>query len=340
MFSFALSSERPHPLVNSRFAMLATILMVATGCDKAKAFLQAGQAAGPPRIPAGEELNLTPHPVIVFQVFGETGDARMVPLAALVGGKLKQIQLTPDNWQRFDTQYLRRGKSYTIYQDGHASGTAEVRQGMWERPAQALYSLPGCKTLTPLAAVRANASRVRNDFTLEFLASNGALGVVRAPQPVAPNEIARIARGVAEQVALGAGIKPKLLDSLDFHAVAFPSGATKTNTIVASFIDPSAENASSPGARTTHLLIVADRDSAGTWRATFTHRINGPLVAAAFRRFFDHLDLTGDGVDEIILEGWQFGGDTFLTILGWKDGKWSEVYRARSNWCLDERPAR
>jgi hypothetical protein len=43
-------------------------------------------------------------------------------------------------------------------------------------------------------------------------------------------------------------------------------------------------------------------------------------------------------VDEIILEGWTYGGDTFLTVLGWKNGKWSEVYRARSNWCLDERP--
>lgn len=314
--------------------------MVATGCEKAKAFLQAGQAAGPPKIAPGDELNLASHPVIVFQVFGETSDARMVPLAAIVGGKLKAIQLTPDNWQRFDAQYLRRGKSYTIFQDGHASGSAEIRQGMWERPGQSLYTLPGCHTLTPLAAVRANAARVRNDFTLEFLASNGTLGVARQPQPMKSDDIARIARGVAAQVAQSAGIKPALLDSLDFHAVAFPSGATKWNTIVASFIDPSAENSSSNNARTTHVLVVADRDSTGTWRATFAHRINGPLNAAAFRRYFDHLDLNGDGVDEIILEGWQYGGDTFLSILGWKDGKWGEIYRARSNWCLDERPTR
>ena len=44
-------------------------------------------------------------------------------------------------------------------------------------------------------------------------------------------------------------------------------------------------------------------------------------------------------MDEILLEGWQFGGDTFLTVLGWKNGKWGEVYRARSNWCLDEHGA-
>ena len=326
--------------MNARLALIAAILMVATGCEKARAFLQAGQAAGPPRIPPAEELNLAAHPVILFQVFGETNDARMVPLAAIVGGKLKAIQLNPDNWQRFDAQYLRRGKTYTIYADGHANGIADVRQGMWERQGQTLYTLPGCKALTPIASVHANAAHIRNDFTLELLASNGVLGVSRPPQPMAPDEIAKIARAVAAQVAGSAGIKPKLLDSLDFHAVAFPSGASHGNTIVASFIDPSAENASSTSARTTHLLIVADRDSAGAWHGTFAHKINGPLAAAQFRRYYDHLDLTGDGVDEIILEGWQFGGDTFLSILGWKDGKWSEVYRTRPNWCLDERPAR
>ena len=67
-------------------------------------------------------------------------------------------------------------------------------------------------------------------------------------------EIARIARGVAAEVAQTAGIKPRVLDSLDFHAVAFPSGVAKTNTIVASFIDPSAEKS----------RYVAERDARRT----------------------------------------------------------------------------
>jgi hypothetical protein len=315
------------------------MLMVATGCDKAKAFLEAGRASGPPVIAPGDELNLASNPVILFQIFGETNDARMVPMAAISGGKLKMINLTPENWRKFDAQYLRSGKSYTIYQDGHANGTAEIRQGMWERAGQALYALPGCKTLTPLAAVRTNVQHMRTDFTLELLASNGALGVNRPAQPMPAAEIARVARAVAAEVAKSVGLKPGVLDSLDFHAVAFPSGVAKTNTIVASFIDPSAENSSAAHATTTHLFLVADRDDAGLWHATYVHKVDGPLNTAAFRRYFEHLDVTGDGVDEILLEGWQFGGDTFLTVLGWKNGKWVEVYRARSNWCLDEHAA-
>jgi len=319
--------------------VLATILTVATGCDKAKAFLEAGRAAGPPVIAPGEETNLASNPVILFQIFGETNDARMVPVATISRGKLKTIDLTAENWHKFDAQYLRTGKSYTIYQDGHASGTADVRQGMWERSGQALYALPGCKTLTPLAAVRTNVQHMRTDFTLEMLASNGQLGVTRPPNPMPAGEIARIARAVAAEVAKSAGIKEGALDSLDFHAVAFPSGIAKTNTIVASFIDPSAEAATSANATTTHVFLVADRDDAGLWHATYVHKVDGPLKTAAFRRYFEHLDITGDGVDEILLEGWQFGGDTFLTVLGWKNGKWGEIYRARSNWCLDQHGA-
>ena len=81
------------------------------------------------------------------------------------------------------------------------------------------------------------------------------------------------------------------------------------------------------------------RANTGKYHATFSHRINGPLAAAAFRRYFDHLDIDSDGVEEIVLQGWQFGGDTFLSVLGWREGKWQEIYRTRANWCLDERKA-
>jgi hypothetical protein len=313
------------------------MLLVASGCDKAKAFLRAGETAGPAHIPPGAELNLATNPTIIFQVFGETGDARMIPVAAVADGKLRPILLTPANWQRFDATYLRAGKSYALFQDGETVGSVEVKQGMWEHPGQALYALPGCRELMPIAAVRVNAARLRSNFTLEFIASNGTLGKDRPPQPMASGDISRAARSVAAQVAQSAGISPSLLDSLDFHAVAFASGATRWPTVVASFIDPSAENAGGAGAHTTHLLIVANRDSAGVWRPTFAHKVNGPLAGAAFRRYFGHLDLTGDAVDEIILEGWQFGGDTFMTVLGWKNGAWREVFTARSSWCLDER---
>jgi hypothetical protein len=322
--------------VNTRLATLATILIVATGCDKAKAFVRSGQGAEPPRVAPGEALDLSANPSILFQVFGESNDPRMIPIATIRNGELRSIQLSQQGWHQFDATYLRQGRTYTLFQDGHASGRVEVRQGMWEH--EPLYSLPSCQTLTPLSAVHVTEGHVRGDFTVEFLASNVPLGVARAAPALSTQEIARIARDVAAGVASEVGITRKTLDSLDFHALAFHSGATKAPTIVASFIDPAAESPKTYAARTAHVVVIADKDASGAYRATYAHRMNGPLADAIFRRYFDHLDLTGDGVDEIVLEGWKFGGDTYLSVLGWHDGRWTETFRTRPNWCLDQRP--
>ena len=322
-----------------KLVALATILMVATGCDKAKEFVRAGQTSGPPQLSPGEELDLNGRPDVLFEVFGESSDPRMVPIAAIVGGKMKPIRLSVAGWRKFDELYQRPGKTYSLYQSGIASGTVDVKRGMWSDTADALYALPGCATLTPMASVKVNG-RLASDFTLEFLASTAAaMGKTRPGAAMNQDSVNRIARSISHEVAKSVGINEAKLDSLSFRAMAFYTGASASPTIIASFIDASAERPASISTRTTHLVVIADKDSSGKYHATFSHRINGPLAAAAFRRYFDHLDIDGDGVDEIVLQGWQFGGDTFLSVLGWREHKWQEIYRTRANWCLDERRA-
>ncbi len=329
-----------HFAVISKLVALATILMVATGCDKAKEFVRAGQASGPPQLAPGEELDLAKKPDVLFQVFGESSDPRMVPIAAIVSGQLKPIRLSAAGWRKFDDIYQHSGKSYSLYQSGIPTGTVDVKRGMWSDTADALYALPGCATLTPMASVKVNG-RLASDFTLEFLATSAAASAKPRVNGTALSQdsVNHIAHAVAKQVAASVGINEAKLDSLNFRALSFYTGASSSPTILASFIDESAERPASIATRTTHLVIIADKDSAGKYHATFSHRINGPLAAAAFRRYFDHLDVDGDGIDEIVLQGWQFGGDTFLSVLGWREGKWQEIYRTRANWCLDERKA-
>jgi len=326
-----------HFAVISKLVALATILMVAAGCDKAKAFVRAGQKSEPPQMAPGEELDLAGKPAVLFQVFGESSDPRMVPIAAIVHGKIKAIRLSASGWRKFDEMYQRPGKSYALYQNGVANGTVDVKRGMWSDTSDALYALPGCAALTPMSSVKVNG-RPASDLTLEFLASSAPVtSKPRADAAMTQDSVNRVARAVARDVAASVGIRDSKLDSLDFRAIAFSTGATAAPTIIASFVDEAADRPSSMATRTTHLFIIADKDSSGTYRATFSHRINGPLAAAAFRRYFDHLDIDGDGIDEVVLQGWQFGGDTFLSVLGWREGKWQEVYRTRANWCLDER---
>ncbi|MEP7066583.1 MAG: hypothetical protein ABI889_11160 [Gemmatimonadota bacterium] len=327
-----------HFAVISKLVALATILMVATGCDKAKEFVRAGQMVGPPQLSPGEELDLTGKPDVLFQVFGESSDPRMVPIAAIVRGKLMPIRLSASGWHKFDEMYQTAGKSYSLYQSGIANGTVDVKRGMWSDTSGALYALPGCATLTPMASVKVNG-RPASDFTLEFLASSATVTKPHTGPAMNQDSVNHLARVISREVATSVGIKETKLDSLNFRALALYTGASAYPTIIASYIDEAAGKPASIASRTTHLVVIADRDSSGTYRATFSHRINGPLAAAAFRRYFDHLDIDGDGVDEVVLQGWQFGGDTFLAVLGWREGKWQEIYRTRANWCLDERKA-
>lgn len=312
---------------------IAALVLVASSCGKAHASGRSGAATH--AAPSGPHLDLRSHPDLLFEVFGDANDPRMIPIAAIEHDQLQQIVLDSTGWRQLDAQYLRSSESYSWYEDGRASGTVHIRRGMWQSD-DALYSLPGCQLLTPMAAVRMEGQGPSATITVEYLATTAALGHQRKMKAMPRAEMEHIARAIGVQAAQTVGIKKETLDSLDFRAVAFSSGTGPWPTIVAAFIDPAAENPASTQETTTHLIVIADRDSAASeYHITYMHRVQGPLASSSFRRYFDHLDVNGDGVDEIFLEGWQFGGDTFLSVLSWKDGKWEEMYRTRTKWCLD-----
>ena len=116
-----------------------------------------------------------------------------------------------------------------------------------------------------------------------------------------------------------------------------PTGATTEPTLVAALLDHVADTASSPDAMARHVFVIADHDPTEGYHATFVHRALRPLKSADFRRYVDHVDLTGDGIDEIILEGWRYGGGSFLSILSYQQGRWREVFRSNERWCAEEK---
>jgi hypothetical protein len=320
-----------------RLAILATILIVATACDKAKEIANAatsGRGAQAAEPPPSERLDLSKKPNILFQIFGEKDDPRMIPIASIVGGSLKQIVLTGQGWHQFDALYQRSGMTYAIYRDGRRVGVARVKQGMWEVPEQPLYSLPSCEQLTPLASVVTEGD-VGAGFTVELFATSARLGSARG-KGMSVAQARTTARAVGQSVAAANAISAEALDSLDFRGLGIVTGATSEATIVASYIASNAEERANSDGTTTHVFTIADRTAAG-YEATYMHAVKGAAASAEYRRYIDHLDLTGDGVDEILLEGWQYGGDTQVLVLAFRSGRWTEIFRGRSNWCLDRR---
>jgi hypothetical protein len=150
-------------------------------------------------------------------------------------------------------------------------------------------------------------------------------------------EVDRIGRQVAERVGVGAGIEKSTLDSLDFHSTAVSTGVSKWPTIVITMVDRRADEQSAAHEHTAHLLIVADRgEGASEYSPTFKHVVDGDASTGDFRRFVDQVDVAGGPTAELVLEGWKFGGDTFLLFLQYNNGAWTELFRGRSSWCLDD----
>lgn len=310
--------------------LVASMLAAASGCDKASAVLRREEAP-----PVVDQLDLSTKPDILFQVFGDPSDLRLLPIAAIIGGKPTPIGLSPDGWRRFDEMYTRSPVSYPVYRDGRSVGAVRIRQGMWEKP-EPVYALPQCVSHLPLASV-ALGPEVQIGSEVELLASTSRLASpTQISAPVIPDLAAR-ARALGALGARMGSLAPSRLDRLEQRAQAVSTGAGAGITVVASFMDPQLDSKASD-AETAHLFVIGlERD--GALYPAFAHSASGRADAVEYRRFLDHLDLNGDGVDEIVLEGWQRGGETSLIILALTEGEYREIFRSRSRWCLDE-PAR
>lgn len=278
-------------------------------------------------------IDLAANPDIVFHIFGEREDPRMMPFAAVRGNDLIAITLPETDWREFDTKYLKPGVVYPVFRDGLATGTAAVKRGMWT--GEPLYTLPQCKSLTPMASVTvADSSKA---FVVEAFATTRAARPARPRgTSLSPDSVRAIGNRLARQVAKTVDLEGEALDSLDFRVLAIVTGARAKPTIVASFVDPRGGDVQPGRGNTANVLVLADDDGTG-YKVSFSHAVNADASRAEFRTYLDHLDMTGEGVDEILVEGWHYGEETSLHVLAWRNGTWHDVFTGRSSWCLDEK---
>jgi hypothetical protein len=79
---------------------------------------------------------------------------------------------------------------------------------------------------------------------------------------------------------------------------AFHTGATRAPTLVASYM----ERGGGIQGRPRHIFVLADSTADG-YVPTFVHSADDSLPE--FRRYIDHADITGDGVDELLARGME-----------------------------------
>lgn len=327
----------------ARLALAASILTAAQGCDKASRAASAATVADVSDAPVVPEAavaatstdttDLARRPHILYQVFGERDDPRLFPVAALMDGQIRPLVLSPAGWQRFDSLYHDPGTRYTIYQDGREAGWARITRPMWDADAGPLYTLPRCRSLTPLAAAQVKAPPPVG-YLVEHIATDAPITPPRRAARRGGSGEGRLneARKIATAVAEAAGMDSRTIAALDFRAVAVNAGATDDPTLVVSLIDPSA--GMSENGNASHVFVLADRVD-GHFVPTYTRIVRGGSGRTDYRRYVDHLDLTGDGVDELVVEGWSSGHESYMLVLQFERGRWVEVFQGRPSWCLD-----
>ena len=144
---------------------------------------------------------------------------------------------------------------------------------------------------------------------------------------------AALARALLVKAATDADIDSTDLDSLVFRGRALRTSAQGV-TLFATVIDPEAGDLGPGAGHTNHLFLLAD-DSAGRWRPSLQRVAAGEARTVEFWRLLDHLDVDGDGSDELLVEAWRYGADNDLLILSKRGAAWREVLRLPQRWCGD-----
>ena len=273
------------------------------------------------------QTSLANRPKTLFFLFGDKSDPRVLPLATLADGKISPIALDAAGWRNFDQLYFAVGARLALYQAGNSVGDAVVRRGMW-LGNDALYKLPGCRALRPLAAVTLSGTPI-SAVMLELLATSAPLPA--APVRPAPTKAdSDSAAALATRVGQREGLTNAARSELDEVLSVLPTGATTHPTLIGSYM----ERGSGVNGKPRHVFIMGDySDSAKGYVQSFVHVPADSL--REFRRLIDHADLTGDGVDEVVLEGWRNGGDSFLVFMQYRNGHWREIARGATSWCAD-----
>jgi hypothetical protein len=276
--------------------------------------------------PVKQQTSLAGKPTVLFLLFGDHNDPRLLPVATIGHGRINPITLDADGWRKFDALYFKTGSQVAVYRHGAALGNAVIRRGMWDGD-EPLYKLPGCHALRPLAAATLAAAPA-DLVTLELMGTSDPLPPVPSRGDV-PAAMTDSARELTARVAGREGLSATDRADLELTVSAFNTGATSQPTLVGSY----SERGGSAGATARHVFMLADPTGTGGYDATFVHAAKDSVPE--FRRLIDHADLNGDGIDEIVLEGWRTGGDTYLVIMKYDAGRWHEVARGGTSWCAD-----
>jgi hypothetical protein len=314
---------------------LLGIVIVATGCDNVEwGGVELGLSSPSDSLvsdaqPEVEDVVETPVPdtqplgPILYLGQRAGGEATLVAVAEIRPDGLFPLERSGSAQasRLFAVENLSPGLEFTLFSDGARVGrlTAESfsvdERYCWVRP-----QIRGPIELTPSAAT------IQRFLALP--AREGSAFAYGAYSPVVPTRDLRVTSLTTMQQVIPAvgALWPVSVLGIRQDVQMFRARPGGEPTVVATFVyaDELAVGPASRGAYS--VFLASDDDGGGGYTGTYVDYRLFSRDGKGSPRYFDHLDVDGDGSDEMVLE--VMGEDSmWLSTLGRQGEAWVEEYR-------------
>ena len=313
---------------------LLGIVIVATGCDNVEWGGVEVELRSPSDSlvsdPSPEVVEVVENPVLDNPPMGPVlylghragGEATLVAVAEIRPDGLSPLEGagSVEASRSFVVEHLTLGMEFTLFSDGARVGrlTAE-RFSVDERYCRARPQIRGPIELTPAAAT-----------VQTFLAlprRQGSAFEYNAYSPVVPTRDLRVTSlTTMQQVIPSVGaLWPVSVLGIRQDVQMFRARPGGAPTVVATFVYAD-DLGVGPAALGAYSVFLASDDDGTGYRGTYVDYRLFSRDGKGAARYFDHLDVDGDGSDELVLE--VMGEDSmWLSTLGRQGGSWVEEYR-------------
>ena len=249
-------------------------------------------------------------------------EATLVPVAEIRPNGLFPLEASgsAEASRAFAAEHLSPGLEFTLFSDGARVGrlTAE-RFSVDQQYCGVRPQIRGPIELTPSAAT------VQTFLALPRQEGNAfAYG---AYSPVVPTRDLRVTSlNTMQQIIPTVGaLWPVSVLGIRQDVQMFRARSGGAPTVVATFIYAD-ELSVGPAARGAYSVFLASDDDGTGYRGSYVDYRLFSRDGKGSARYFDHLDVDGDGIDEMVLE---FMGENsvWLSALGRRGESWVETYR-------------
>jgi len=272
------------------------------------------------QVPARRAPTATTGGTVVFAVSKSDAGVTMEPVVIYRGGAFVKppVEESEAASNAFVKEYFRAGRQYRLLSGGGDAGTLTVLK----------YAEQGCVGLNADVTVQTTARLGGQVQALAVSAATVGRGASsrRAPTDAERASALELARAAYTKNGLGAALI-KQMEVVNLTATDLDRDGNAE--LVGSF---RVENKTGQNLGVTYMLFIIFEPEGGGFKPALTWFHRAAAEEHEQRDFVDQVDLDGDGVAEVIAEGFYPEANDYI-IYKRRQGRWVSVYQGGGGGC-------